>query len=67
MIKKLRDILNTYTEEELEDMDLWINSDFKVEKIFIDDFSINLLGEDAEIVINGLVDKENTTICEECE
>lgn len=67
MIKKLRDILNTYTEEELEDMDLWINSDFKVEKIFIDDFSINLLGEDAEIVINGLVDKENTIICEECE
>lgn len=67
MIKKLRDILNTYTEEELEDMDLWVNSDFKVEKIFIDDFSINLLGEDAEIVINGLLDKENTTICEECE
>ena len=67
MIKKLRDILNTYTEEELEDMDLWVNSDFKVEKIFIDEFSVNLLGEDAEIVINGLVDKENTTICEECE
>ncbi len=58
MIKKLKDILNTYTDTELEDIDLWVNSDFKVESILIDGYSINLLSEDAEIKINNLVEKE---------
>ena len=60
MIKKLKDILNTYTDTELEDIDLWVNSDFKVESILIDGYSINLLSEDAEIKINNLVEKEQT-------
>lgn len=60
MIKKLKDILNTYTDTELEDLDLWVNSDFKVESILIDGYSINLLSEDAEIKINNLVEKEQT-------
>ena len=60
MIKKLRDILNTYTDTELEDIDLWVNSDFKVESILVDEYSINLLSEDAEIKINNLVEKEQT-------
>lgn len=60
MIKKLKDILNTYTDTELEDIDLWINSDFKVESILVDGYSINLLSEDAEIKINNLVEKEQT-------
>lgn len=60
MIKKLKDILNTYTDTELEDIDLWVNSDFKVESILIDEYSINLLSEDAEIKINNLVEKEQT-------
>lgn len=45
MIKKLKDILNTYTDEELKDMELWINSRGKIEEIIIDDYSINLLEE----------------------
>ena len=60
MIKKLRDILDTYTDTELEDIDLWVNSDFKVESILVDEYSINLLSEDAEIKINNLVEKEQT-------
>jgi hypothetical protein len=60
MIKKLKDILNTYTDTELEDIDLWVNSDFKVESILVDEYSINLLSEDAEIKINNLVEKEQT-------
>lgn len=60
MIKKLKDILNTYTDTELEDIDLWVNSDFKVESILVDGYSINLLSEDAEIKINNLVEKEQT-------
>lgn len=60
MLKKLKDILNTYTDTELEDIDLWVNSDFKVESILVDEYSINLLSEDAEIKINNLVEKEQT-------
>lgn len=60
MIKKLKDILNTYTDTELEDIDLWVNSDFKVESILVDEYSINLLSEDAEIKINNLVEKKQT-------
>lgn len=60
MIKKLKDILNTYTDTELEDIDLWVNSDFKVESVLVDEYSINLLSEDAEIKINNLVEKEQT-------
>lgn len=60
MIKKLKDILNTYTDTELEDIDLWVNSDFKVESILVDEYSIDLLSEDAEIKINNLVEKEQT-------
>lgn len=60
MIKKLKDILNTYTDTELEDIDLWVNSDFKIESILVDEYSINLLSENAEIKINNLVEKEQT-------
>lgn len=60
MIKKLKDILNTYTDTELEEMDLWVNSYFKVDSILVEDFCINLLSEDAEITINGRIDKEKT-------
>lgn len=57
MIKKLKDILNTYTDTELEDMDLWVNSDFKVDSVLVEDFCINLLSEDAEITIKSKIDK----------
>lgn len=43
MIKKLKDILNTYTDEELKDMELWVNSNGTVENIIVDDYSINLI------------------------
>lgn len=43
MIKKLKDILNTYTDEELKGMELWVNSNGTVENIIVDDYSINLI------------------------
>lgn len=58
MIIKLRDILNTYTDEELKDMDLWINSDNVVDSILIDKDSINLITTDTEIKLNGFIEKE---------
>lgn len=43
MLNKLKDILNTYSDEELKDMELWVNSNDKVEEIIVDDYSINLI------------------------
>lgn len=51
MLKKLKDILNTYTDEELKDMDLWINSSVQVDKIIVDGITINLITDDMEIDI----------------
>lgn len=58
MLKRLKKILNTYTDEELEDMDLWINSNNCINAIIVDDNSINLITDDAELKINGVVEKE---------
>lgn len=49
MIKKLKDILNTYTDEELKDMELWVNSNGTVENIIIDDYSINLIEKNLRV------------------
>ena len=62
MLTKLKRILNTYTEEELNNMDLWINSDDRIEQILISDFSIDLITEEAEVLINGFIDKERKKI-----
>ena len=58
MIIKLRDILNAYTDEELKDMDLWINSGNVVDSILIDENSINLITTDTEIKLDGFITKE---------
>lgn len=58
MVKKLKDILNTYTDEELNNMDLWINALDKVEIIYIEDDDIILITEEAEVKINDYVEKE---------
>ena len=49
MIKKLKDILNTYTDEELKDMELWVNSNGVVENIIVDDYSINLIENNLKV------------------
>lgn len=46
MLKKLRDILNTYTTKELESLELWINSSVTVQDIIIDEFTIDLTTND---------------------
>lgn len=58
MLKRLKKILNTYTDKELEGMDLWINSEEYVDTILIDDININLITRDAEIKVNDMIDKE---------
>ena len=49
MIKKLKDILNIYTDKELEDMDLWVNSSWVIDKFIIDDHSIDLITDGMRI------------------
>lgn len=58
MLNKLKDILNTYSDVELEDIDLWVNSSLKIESIIIEEYNINLISDEARIVINDVVDKE---------
>lgn len=57
MLNRLKKILNTYTDKELEGIDLWINSNEYVDTIIIDDVNINLITSDAEIKVNDMIDK----------
>ena len=58
MLKKLKDILNTYTDEELNELDLWIDSTCKIEQIIVDDYNIVLITNNAEVKINDFISKE---------
>lgn len=58
MLNKLKDILNTYTDEELNELELWIDSTYKIEQIIVDEFGINLITNNAEVKINDFVSKE---------
>lgn len=58
MLNKLKDILNTYTDEELNELDLWVDSSYKIEQIIVDEFGINLITNNAEVKINDFVSKE---------
>ena len=58
MLNKLKDILNTYTDEELKELDLWINSSPEVKQIIVDDYNIDLITNNAEVKINDFISKE---------
>ena len=58
MLNKLKDILNTYTDEELNELDLWIDSTCKIEQIIVDDYNIDLITDNADVRINGSISKE---------
>ena len=59
MLKKLKVILNSYTDEELEKMDLWVNSTECAVAMLVDDNDIDLITNSAEIKINGYITKES--------
>jgi hypothetical protein len=67
MIKKLKDILNTYTDDELEELDLWIDSRTKVDSIWVEDYIINLITDEAKVEINDSLDKESNMEVNKCE
>lgn len=59
MLKRLKAVLNAYTDEELEKMDLWVNSTECAVAILVDDNDIDLITNSAEIKINGCITKES--------
>lgn len=67
MIKKLKDILNTYTDNELEELDLWIDSRTKVDSIWVEDYNINLITDEVKVEINNKLDKESNVEVNKCE
>lgn len=58
MLIKLKRILNSYTDKELEEMNLWINSAECVVAMLIDDNDIDLITNSTEIKINDRITKE---------
>jgi hypothetical protein len=67
VLKKLKDILNTYTDNELEELDLWIDSRTKVDSIWVKDYNINIITDEAKVEINNSLDKESNVEVNKCE
>ena len=59
MLKRLKAILNAFTDDELEEMNLWVNSAECAVAMLVDDNDIDLITNSAEIKINGRITKES--------
>lgn len=57
-LKHLKNILNAYSDSELEDIGLWINCCDEVNYILVDKNNINLITENVEIKIDGYIEQE---------
>ena len=55
MLNKLKTILNAYSDKELKEIELWVNSSNMVKTIIFDGLSIDLITEDAEIKVNDKI------------
>lgn len=58
MLLTLKRLLNIYSDDEIKEMDLWINSDEMIESIIIDGGSIDLITDSSEIKIDDYITKE---------
>ena len=56
-LKHLKNILNTYSDIELEGMDMWVNCSDEVSYILIDEDNINLIAKNAEIKVDGYIEQ----------
>lgn len=57
MLKQLKEVLNSYTEEQLENMEMWVNSNDTVNGFVIDDNeSIDLITSN---FIYKVIEEEN--------
>ncbi|MFG6319588.1 MAG: hypothetical protein K1W33_07045 [Clostridia bacterium] len=53
ILKRLKYILNSYTDKELEEIDLWIDNTNTVDVIAVDSNSISLITDDSLLKIDG--------------
>lgn len=53
VLKNLKAILNGFTEEELQNYELWINNEDGVSVIAIDENSISLITDSSKLKINN--------------
>ena len=65
MLKKIRDVLNTYSDSQLEEMDLWVDCKAIINYMMIQDDNIVLLTDEAKIKIDDYVEQEGKDITEE--
>ena len=57
MLKQLKEVLNSYTDEQLENMEMWVNSNDTVNKFVVDDNkSIDLITSN---FIYKVIEEEN--------
>ena len=57
MLKQLKEVLNSYTEEQLENMEMWVNSNDTVNKFVVDENeSIDLITSN---FIYKVIEEEN--------
>lgn len=57
MLKQLKEVLNSYTEEQLENMEMWVNSNGTVNKFVVDtNGSIDLITSN---FIYKVIEEEN--------
>lgn len=58
MLIRLKYLLNSYSDEKLDEMQLWVNSSDEISNILVDEWSIDLITEDATIEVNEATTKE---------
>lgn len=54
MLVRLKYILDSFSDNELENMGLWIDSNDTIKSILVEDDDIVLITEDADLRINGM-------------
>ena len=57
-LKHLKNILNTYSDSELEKIGIWVNCCDEVSYFLIDNDNINFITENTEIKIGGYIEQE---------
>ena len=52
---KLKRILNAIPDEELKDMELWINAEVEIKAIVVEENAISLITEGKDLRINNMI------------
>lgn len=55
MLLKLKRILNAIPDEELKDMELWINAEVEIKAIVVEENAISLITEGKDLRINNMI------------